>query len=91
MRASPAAAWLGMPADNAGRLKVEPDLTAPGRPEIFVIGDTATIDAWHGKPVPGIAPAAWVSAEINFASNAVARRTFPCNMPGSFTSMKTMS
>ena len=58
VRASSAAAWLGLPADNAGRAKVEPDLTAPGRPEIFVIGDTATIDAWHGRPVPGIAPAA---------------------------------
>jgi NADH:ubiquinone reductase (H+-translocating) len=58
VRASPAAAWAGLPADNAGRVKVEPDLTAPGHPEIFVIGDTATIDAWGGKPVPGIAPAA---------------------------------
>ncbi len=58
VRASPAAAWLGMPADGAGRVKVEADLTAPGLPEVFVIGDTATIDAWHGKPVPGIAPAA---------------------------------
>jgi NADH dehydrogenase len=37
---------------------VASDLTAPGRPEIFVIGDTATVDAWHGKPLPGIAPAA---------------------------------
>jgi NADH:ubiquinone reductase (H+-translocating) len=58
VRASPAALWLGAPADGAGRIQVAPDLTAPGRPEIFVIGDTATIDAWHGKPVPGIAPAA---------------------------------
>ena len=58
VRASPAAAWAGLPADNAGRAKVQPDLTAPGHPEIFVIGDTATIDAWRGKPVPGIAPAA---------------------------------
>jgi NADH dehydrogenase len=58
VRASSAAAWAGLPADNAGRTKVEPDLTAPGHPEIFVIGDTATINAWHGKPVPGIAPAA---------------------------------
>ena len=58
VRASPAAAWLGMPADNAGRMKVEPDLSAPGHPEIFVIGDTATINAWRGNPVPGIAPAA---------------------------------
>jgi len=58
VRASPAASWLDMAADNAGRLKVSSDLSAPGRPEIFVIGDTATVDAWHGKPVPGIAPAA---------------------------------
>jgi NADH:ubiquinone reductase (H+-translocating) len=58
VRASPAAAWLGMPADNAGRMKVEPDLSVPGHPEIFVIGDTATINACRGNPVPGIAPAA---------------------------------
>jgi NADH:ubiquinone reductase (H+-translocating) len=58
VRASPAAAWLDQPADNAGRMKVEPDLSVPGHPEIFVIGDTATINAWKGQPVPGIAPAA---------------------------------
>ena len=58
VRASPAAAWLGAPADSAGRMKVEPDLTAPGHPEIFVIGDTATVNVWNGKPAPGIAPAA---------------------------------
>jgi NADH dehydrogenase len=58
VRASAAAAWAKLPADGAGRARVENDLTAPGRPEIFVIGDTATINAWHGKPVPGIAPAA---------------------------------
>jgi NADH dehydrogenase len=58
VRASSAAAWLGAPADNANRVKVEADLTAPGHPQIFVIGDTATVNAWHGKAVPGIAPAA---------------------------------
>jgi NADH:ubiquinone reductase (H+-translocating) len=58
VRASPAAAWVGLAVDAAGRAKVAPDLTVPEHPEIFVIGDTATIDAWHGKPVPGIAPAA---------------------------------
>ncbi len=58
VRASPAAAWLNAPADGAGRLRVDSDLTVPQHPEIFVIGDTATIDAWGGKPVPGIAPAA---------------------------------
>jgi NADH:quinone reductase (non-electrogenic) len=58
VRASNAAVWLGAPADNAGRVKVAPDLTAPGHADIFVIGDTATINVWHGKPAPGIAPAA---------------------------------
>lgn len=58
VRASPAALWLGAPSDSAGRVKVEADLSVPGQPNIFVVGDTATIDAWHGKPVPGIAPAA---------------------------------
>jgi NADH:ubiquinone reductase (H+-translocating) len=58
VRASPAAEWLGAPADRAGRLEVTPDLTVPGHPEIFAIGDTAAIAAPDGKPVPGIAPAA---------------------------------
>jgi NADH dehydrogenase len=58
VRASSAAAWVGLPGDGAGRALVDPDLSAPGHPDIFVIGDTATINAWHGKPVPGIAPAA---------------------------------
>ena len=58
VRASPAAEWLAAPADRAGRIEVKPDLTVPGHPEIFAIGDTVTIAAWDGKPVPGIAPAA---------------------------------
>jgi NADH dehydrogenase len=58
VRASSAADWLGVAADHANRIKVRPDLSTPGHPEIFVIGDTATIDGWHGKSVPGIAPAA---------------------------------
>ncbi|CAM5188028.1 NADH:ubiquinone reductase (non-electrogenic) OS=Bosea thiooxidans OX=53254 GN=SAMN05660750_02100 PE=3 SV=1 [Bosea thiooxidans] len=56
--ASPAAAWLGIPADRAGRASVDASLNAPGRPEIFVIGDTAAVATADGKPVPGIAPAA---------------------------------
>jgi NADH dehydrogenase len=58
VRASPAAEWLGAPADRAGRLQVLPDLTVPGHPDIFAIGDTVTIADPDGKPVPGIAPAA---------------------------------
>src|SRR6201987_2182719 len=58
VRASPAAEWLGAPADRAGRVEVAPDLSVPGPPNIFPIGDTVTPPAWAGKPVPGIAPAA---------------------------------
>jgi NADH:ubiquinone reductase (H+-translocating) len=58
VRASPAAEWLDAPADRAGRLQVLPDLTAPGHPEIFAIGDTVAIADSDGNPVPGIAPAA---------------------------------
>ena len=58
VRASPAAEWLAAPADRAGRLQVNADLTVPGHPDIFAIGDTVTISAPDGNPVPGIAPAA---------------------------------
>src|ERR1700675_1812152 len=58
VRASRAAEWLGAPADRAGRLEVLPDLTVPGHPDIFAVGDTVTIAAPDGHPVPGIAPAA---------------------------------
>ena len=56
--ASPAARWLDAPADNAGRVQVAADLSVPGVPEVFVIGDTALAVAWKGQPVPGLAPAA---------------------------------
>jgi NADH dehydrogenase len=56
--ASPAVRWLNTEADRAGRVKVGPDLSVPGHPEIFVIGDTAAVTDSKGQPVPGIAPAA---------------------------------
>lgn len=56
--ASPAATWLDAEHDRAGRIKVEPDLSVPGRPNIFAIGDTASVMDGAGHPVPGIAPAA---------------------------------
>ena len=56
--ASPAAKWLGAEADRAGRTKVNSDLSVPGYPDIFVIGDAAAVMDSKGKPVPGIAPAA---------------------------------
>jgi NADH:ubiquinone reductase (H+-translocating) len=56
--ASPAAMWIGAEHDRAGRIKVNPDLTVPGHPDIFAAGDTASILDRDGKAVPGIAPAA---------------------------------
>jgi NADH dehydrogenase len=56
--ASPAAAWLGADADRAGRVVVDQHLNLPGNPEIFVVGDTASVKMADGKPVPGVAPAA---------------------------------
>jgi NADH:ubiquinone reductase (H+-translocating) len=58
VRASRASEWLSAPADRAYRLKVEPDLTVPGHPDIFAVGDTVTIAGPDGNPVPGIAWAA---------------------------------
>ncbi|ACP25746.1 NADH dehydrogenase [Sinorhizobium fredii NGR234] len=58
VQASPAAKWLGIDADRAGRAMVDQDLTAPDNPDAFVIGDTALIKQENGAPVPGIAPAA---------------------------------
>jgi NADH:ubiquinone reductase (H+-translocating) len=72
VRASPAAEWLGAPSDSAGRLKVLPNLTVPGHPEIFAIGDTVTIAGPDGKPVPGIAPAA--KQEGRYAATVIKRR-----------------
>lgn len=56
--ASPAAEWLGAEADRAGRVRVAADLTVPGFPDIFVIGDTAHVATEGGGMVPGVAPAA---------------------------------
>jgi NADH dehydrogenase len=56
--ASPAAKWLNVEADPAGRVKVNQDLSIPNYPNIFVIGDTASTISWNGKLAPGIAQAA---------------------------------
>jgi len=56
--ASPAAEWLGQPSDPSGRLIVGPDLSVPGLPGVYAVGDTAACQAWRGGPAPGLAPAA---------------------------------
>jgi NADH dehydrogenase len=55
---SPIARSLGVPLDRVGRVKVEPDLSIPGAPEVFVIGDLAAVEDSQGKLVPGLAPPA---------------------------------
>lgn len=55
--ASPLGATLGVPLDRAGRVPVDPDLSVPGHPRIFVAGDLASVRS-DGRPVPGVAPAA---------------------------------
>ena len=67
--ASPLGKALGAPTDRAGRALVEPDLSIPGHPEVFVVGDLASITYDGGKPVPGLAPAAmqegkWAGRQI---------------------------
>ena len=53
---SPAGKWLSVETDRAGRVRVQPDLSVPGHPEIFVVGDTASLRQ-DGKPLPGVAQA----------------------------------
>lgn len=57
-QASPLLKTLDVPLDRQGRVVVEPDLSIPGNPEIFVIGDAACSIGKDGKPLPGIAPTA---------------------------------
>jgi NADH dehydrogenase len=56
--ASPIGATLGVPVDRAGRVLIQPDLTIPGHPEVFVIGDLASLKGQNGNPLPGVAQVA---------------------------------
>ncbi|HLG61384.1 MAG TPA: NAD(P)/FAD-dependent oxidoreductase [Ktedonosporobacter sp.] len=69
--ASPAGRWLGAEVDRAGRVKVNADLSLPGHPNVFVIGDTATLSQ-GGKPLPGVAPVAM--QEGDYVASVIADR-----------------
>jgi NADH dehydrogenase len=56
--ASPAGRWLGAATDRAGRVVVRADLSVPGHPDIFVVGDTAAVTGKDGAMLPGVAPVA---------------------------------
>jgi NADH:quinone reductase (non-electrogenic) len=60
--ASPLAATLGAPIDRAGRVLVQPDLSIPGHPEVFVVGDAAAFLHQGGSPLPGVAQTAMQGA-----------------------------
>jgi NADH dehydrogenase FAD-containing subunit len=68
---SPAGKWLGAETDRPGRVKVQADLTVPGHPEVFVIGDTASF-LQDGKPLAGVAQVALQQG--HYAGVAIARR-----------------
>jgi NADH dehydrogenase len=60
--ASPLGRRLGVPTDKMGRVIVEPDLSVPGRPEVFVVGDLAHYAHGTERPLPGVAPVAMQQA-----------------------------
>ena len=69
--ASPAGKWLKAATDRSGRVLVGSDLSVPGRPEIYVVGDTASVSQ-DGKPLPGVAQVALQQGR--HAGNAISRR-----------------
>src|SRR5256712_2461322 len=68
---SPAGTWLQAPTDRAGRVRVQPDCSVPGHPEVFVIGDTASLEQ-EGTPLPGVAQVAMQQGR--FVGNVIAKR-----------------
>ena len=68
---SPAGKWLEAATDRAGRVRVQPDLSVPGHPEIFVVGDTASLDQ-DGHPLPGVAQVAMQQGR--YAGRLIQRR-----------------
>jgi NADH dehydrogenase len=82
VQASPAAQWLKAPADRAGRILVEPDLSVPGHPEIFAVGDTAFIKQADGRPVPGVGDAAKQGGK--YVASVIRARVMGRPAPGPF-------
>lgn len=68
VQGSPLAKHLGAPLDRAGRVQVSPDLTLPERPEVYVVGDMATLKDVNGVEVPGVAQGAIQGAKLAAAN-----------------------
>ena len=78
---SPAGKWLNVATDRAGRVRVQPDVSVPGYPEVFVVGDTASLDQ-DGKPLPGVAQVA--IQQGHYAGNLIHRVISGKTRPGPF-------
>jgi NADH dehydrogenase FAD-containing subunit len=78
---SPAGKWLQVETDRAGRVRVQNDVTVPGRPEIFVVGDTASFEE-DGKPLPGVAQVA--IQQGRYAGKLIHSRIVGSPPPGPF-------
>jgi len=79
---SPAGKWLKVETDRAGRVRVQSDVTVPGYPEIFVVGDTASFEE-NGKPLPGVAQVAMQQGR--YAGKVIHRRITGAAPPGPFS------
>jgi NADH dehydrogenase FAD-containing subunit len=78
---SPAGKWLNVATDRAGRVRIEPDVSVPGHPEIFVVGDTASLDQ-DGKPLAGVAQVAMQQGR--YAGKLIDRRITGQSTPAPF-------
>ncbi len=83
---------LRVPVDRAGRVLVQPDLSIPGHPEVFVIGDLAGLSDENGKMLPGVAPVAmqqgkWVADAIERDLRSQPRRSFHYRDKGSLATI----
>lgn len=79
---SPAGKWLRAETDRAGRVRTQKNLTVPGHPEIFVVGDTASLDQ-DGKPLPGVAQVAIQGGR--YAGKVIHNRIAGKPAPGPFS------
>jgi NADH dehydrogenase FAD-containing subunit len=78
---SPAGKWLNAETDRAGRVKVQPNLSVQGHPEVFVVGDTASLEQ-DGKPLPGVAQVAMQQGR--YAGRYIRRKITGQALPGPF-------
>jgi len=79
---SPAGKWLKVETDRAGRVRVQSDVTVPGHPEIFVVGDTASFEE-NGKPLAGVAQVAMQQGR--YAGKVLHARITGSTPPGPFS------